>query len=259
MKLKNVAYITVICVMIFSVLGTAVVFAPPQSPLLPAPIGVINPPDSTLEVSTPEGQSFDVTLDEPISVITDEGDSLEVEVNNFPENVAVVNDVGSSLDVAVNNFPDNVAVINDEGSSLDVDVNNFPSSIAVNNFPSSINVENGLDVSGWLHTTESGHQTWVSLASSTHDQLSIDAEGYREVTVVFDCSEDSVLFEVAWLTDGQLHFAESDDYGTLHSDTGGSTRYFFKTYQIKGQTMIIYWGPTTVPVSEISLTYYITT
>ena len=237
MKIKNIAYITAICIMVFSVLGTVAVFAPPQTPLLPAPIEVVNPPDSTLEVTTPEGQSLDVTLDEPIEVINDEGDSLDVEVKNFPSNVAVVNDVGTSLDVAVNNFPNN---------------------IAVNNFPNSIDVENTLDVSGWLHTTESGSQDWVSLPTSAHSQLSIDTDGYREVTIVFDCTEDTQIFEVAWMTDGRLYFAESWTYDEGKPDDV-DTRYFFKTYPIQGETMIIYWGPVPIIVDLVSITYYMTT
>jgi hypothetical protein len=217
MKLKNIAYITAICVMIFSVLGTVAVFAPPQGSLLPAPIEVINSPDSTLAVTTPEGQSLDVTLDEPIEVVNDEGDSLDVSVNNFPD---------------------------------------------------SIDVENTLDVSGWLHTTESGSQIWTTFGDEDqHGEVFIDTEGYREITIAFDSSQDSVDFGLAWSIDGVYKWAEGWNYGDVKL-TGFTTpydttiTYFFKTYNVQGEILEISWfadGGILSSGDGISILYYMTT
>ena len=218
MKLKNVALVTVVCVMIFSVLGAISVFAPPPETLFPAPVEVINAPESTLEVTIPEGDSLDVSLDEPI------------------------------------------AVVNDESDVLDVDVNNFPDSIEVNNFPDSIKVENNLDISGWLHTTQKGHQHWVAFpATPTTYGISIDTEGYREITVVFDSSISSVDFEISWeLSDTYWYYAEQWTYSDEKTST--DTRYFFKTYDIQGQTLRIDFKTDDLSNGQVvSIDYYLTT
>ena len=219
MKLKRIAIIIVVCSIVSSIFGSIVVFAPPQGSLLPAPIEVINPPDTSLKVTTPEGQSLDVTLDEPIEVVNQAGNSLDVTLDE-------------PIDVVVTN----------------------PNSAA--------------DISGWLHTTYSGSKIWNEfLEEGNSGIVLVDTEGYREITVVFDSSQDSVDFGIAWTMNSTFRWAEGWTYGnekppTYATPDGGTPRYFFKTYPVQGETLEIFWHASYQILSSgdvVSIAYYMTT
>jgi hypothetical protein len=235
MKLKKLLIITMVCLVVASIFGNIVVFAPPQTPLLPAPIEVINPPDSSLNVITPEGQSLDVTLDEPIEV---------------------VNQAGTSLDVSLD---EPIAVTLDEPIDVKLDE---PIDVLVTN------INSATDISGWLHTTQSGKQIWNEFQPTGNSaQVFIDTEGYREITIVFDSSKDSVDFGIGWTIDGMFRWAEGWTYGnekppTYTTPDGDTPRYFFKTYPVQGETLEIFWYAAAGVLYSgegVSIAYYLTT
>jgi hypothetical protein len=253
MKLKNIAYITAICVMIFSVLGTVVVFAPPQGPLLPAPIEVINPPDTTLAVTTPEGQSLDVTLDEPIEIVNPVGSTLDVTLDE-PIDVILDEPIDVTLD-------EPIEIVNPVGGSLDVTLDE-PIDVVITNTNSQ------MDITGWLHTTTSGNEDWNTFSlTANYDSVFIDTEGYREITVVFDSSQDAVDFGLAWTIDGQFRWVEGWTFGNekpspFTTPYGSSPTYFFKTYPVQGEMLEINWYAVSEVLSSgehVSIAYYMTT
>lgn len=146
--------------------------------------------------------------------------------------------------------------------------------------PLQVNVKDGVkvtntnaeaipvDVSGWLHTAQEGHQTWTEFQEEGNYQaIFIDTEGYREITIVFDSSKDNVDFGVAWELDGQFRYSEGWTYGsekpaTFTTPLGETPRYFFKTYQIQGELMEISWyaGYQVLASGDgVSIAYYMTT
>ena len=221
MKLKRIAIVIVVCIIVSSIFGSIVVFAPPQGPLLPAPIEVVNPPDTSLEVTTPEGQSLDVTLDEPIEV---------------------VNQAGTSLDVTLD-------------EPIDVVVTN-PNSAA--------------DISGWLHTKKSDTKLWNEFLGplvGNSGSWVIDTEGFREITVVFESSQNAVDFGIGWTINGDFSWAEGWQYGNEKPPSytvpdGSTPRNFFKTYAVQGESLYIDWHAAAGILSSgelVSIAYYLTT
>jgi hypothetical protein len=235
MKIKELLIITSVCFAIASIFGSVLVFAPPHTPLLPAPIEVINPPDTALNIITPEGQSLDVTLDEPVNVTLDEP-------------IEIANPTGTSL-----------AVTLDEPINVTLDE---PIDVVVTNTNSVANI------SGWLHTTKSGKQIWTEFENTSNSaQVFIDTEGYREITIVFDSSKDSVDFGIGWTIDGAFRWAEGWTYGnekppTFTTPDGDTPRYFFKTFPVQGETLEIFWYAAAGVLSSgegVSIAYYLTT
>jgi hypothetical protein len=218
MNLKRIAIVTVVCALILSVLGSTSVFAPPQTPLLPAPVEVVNPPDESLNVVV-ANDTLAVTLDESIEIVNPDGESLNVTLDE-------------PIDVVITN------------------------------------TDSALNVSGWLHTTASGHEDWNTfLPAPNYDSVFIDTEGYREITVVFDSSNDTVVFGIAWELDGQFRWAEGWQFGDekpppFTNPLGQTPRYFFKTYSIQGEVMEIFWYAPDLALASgdlVSVAYYMTT
>jgi hypothetical protein len=235
MKLKRIALVTVVCAIIFSVIGSASVFAPPQTPLLPAPIEVINPPDESLNVVV-TNDTLAVTLDESIEIVNPDGESLNVTLDE-PIDVVVANDT--------------LAVTLDE--PIDVVVTNTYSP---------------LDVSGWLHTTQSGHESWNTFnEGSDFANVFVQTEGYREITIVFDSSQDNVVFGISWLINDTIRDADAWTFGSQPSPTfttpeGTTPSYFFKTYPVQGETLRIAWYAAAGVLWSgdfVDIAYYMTT
>ena len=108
----------------------------------------------------------------------------------------------------------------------------------------------------------------IDFVSGANDgQLFIDTEGYREITVVFDSSDDSVMFGLAWELNNQFRWAEGWSFGSEKPPTFTTPfltnpRYFFKTYTVQGELLQIFWYASEGTLASgdlVSIAYYMTT
>ena len=222
MKREKVIACLLIYALSLTILGGTIVFAPNPNPGNPfVPLDVL------------------ITNTDPIQVTIDSTENVNVEI---PDGVEVTNTVTVDGTVEV-----------DDSDPIDVEV---PDGVKITN-PEDIT----LDLTGWLHTTQQGSQVWNQGygPGAFFSQMVIDTEGYREITVVFDSSISSVDFEISWeLSDTYWYYAEQWTYSDEKTST--DTRYFFKTYDIQGQTLRIDFKTDDLSNGQVvSIDYYLTT
>jgi hypothetical protein len=233
MKWKTVIAAILICLIAISTLGGGLVFAPsPGNPLVP------------LDVLITNTDPIQITIDGEVSINSSETVNVEV-----PNGVEVTNTVTVNGTVAI-----------DDSEPVDVEVKGGVE--VLNTIPIAV------DVSGWLHTTHHGHEYYSSFdAGANYDFNYIDAEGYREVTVVFESTQDSVLFGIGWTIDTVFRWEEAFTYGAEKptasiTPDGGTTSAIFKTYPVKGEILVIaYYAAAGVLASGegVTIAYYMTT
>jgi hypothetical protein len=235
MKLKRVIASVIIYTLVLSILGGAIVLAPnpnPGNPLLP------------LDVLITNTDPIKVTIDGTVSI--DNSETVNVEV---PDGVEVTNTVTVDGTVAI-----------DDSDPVDVEV------------VGGVQVLNTVPIpvvaSGWLHTTQHGHEYYSSFdAGANYDFIYINAEGYREVTVVLESTQDNVLFGIGWTVDSVFRWEEAFTYGAEKPNAkitpgGGTTSAIFKTYPVKGELLeIAYYADAGVLSSGegVTIAYYLTT
>lgn len=235
MKMKKVIASVIIYTLALSALGVAVVFAPnpnPGNPLLP------------LDVLIKNTEPIQVTIDGTVSI--DNSETVNVEV---PDGVEVTNTVTVDGTVAI-----------DDSNPVDVKI---PDGVEITN-PEDIT----LDVTGWLHTTQYGHEYYSSFnAGMNFDSIYVDTEGYKEVTVVLESTRDEVLFGIGWTTDTVFRWEEAFTYGdekptVSNAPYGGTTSAIFKTYSVKGELLEIAYHAASGVLSSgesVTIAYYMTT
>ena len=138
MRTKRPVSIAIICVLAITVLGAAMVYAPPPGDLTLPPLFnafITNTEDDPVPVDLTD-EAIDVNLDEPVEVTTPSGESLDVEVTN------------------------------------------------------------GVDVSGWLHTTRDATET-RTIEYTVSYPMHFDTRGYRVVTVVIGVDVEAKVW-VEW-------------------------------------------------------------
>jgi hypothetical protein len=229
MKREKVIACLLIYALSLTILGGTIVFAPNPNPGNPlVPLDVL------------------VTNTDPIQVTIDSTQNVNVEI---PDGVEVTNTVTVDGTVEV-----------DDSDPIDVEV------------PDGVEIKNTnpipVDISGWLHTTQSAHQNWVTFDSTAnYGQIFVDTEGYREITVVFDSSQDDVVFGLAWELDGEFRWAEGWKFAaekppTFTTPLGTTPSYFFKTYPVQGELLEIFWYASAGTLASgdlVSVAYYMTT